>query len=190
MRWRWDQGRLEYFRFDNVVRIAETLTKLDGAPLNVGEDPLRGPLVEHTGLEFKPGHYRVWRNYARVFRCALLATVVDHRLAVTSLCRKLADPSSGVTPGPIARQFTQVGNAVPPVLAYVMAKAIYESISAPLCRPDVPCVNIRRIGDVAAGLPCRIEEDTRQLLMAMENGQNYDSACPPSRQREKRGAAL
>ncbi len=98
MRWRWDQGRLEYFRFDNVVRIAETLAKLDGAPLNVGEDPLRGPLVEHTGLEFKPDHYRVWRNYARVFRCALLATDIDHRLAVTSLCRKLADPSSGVTP--------------------------------------------------------------------------------------------
>lgn len=98
MRWRWDQGRLEYFRFDNVVRIAEALAGLDGTPLNAGEDPLRGPLIEHTGLGFKPDHYRVWRNYARVFRCALLATDVDHRLAVTSLCRKLADPSSGVTP--------------------------------------------------------------------------------------------
>ena len=98
MRWRWDQGRLDYFRFDNVVRIAETLSQMEGVVLNVGEDPLRAPLVEHTGLGFKPDHYRVWRNYARVFRCSLLATDVGHRLAVTPLCRKLADPSSGVTP--------------------------------------------------------------------------------------------
>lgn len=32
--------------------------------------------------------------------------------------------------GPVARQFTQVGNAVPPVLAYEMACAIYKSIYA------------------------------------------------------------
>jgi hypothetical protein len=115
---------------------------------------------------------------------------IPRTMSVRECARLQTFPDTYVFSGPVARQFTQVGNAVPPVLAYVMAKAIYESIYAPLCRPDVPCVNIRRIGDVAAGLPCRIEEDTRQLLMAMENGQNYDSACPPSRQREKRGAAL
>lgn len=98
MRWRWDQGRLDYFRFDNVVRIAETLSALDGIALNGKADPLRLPLMTHTGLGFKPDHYRVWRNYARVFRCALLATDVDHRLFVTSLCRKLANPKAHVTP--------------------------------------------------------------------------------------------
>ena len=98
MRWRWDQGRLEYFRFDNILRIAETLTALDGIKLNGAFDPLRAPLMEQTGLAFKPDHYRVWRNYARVFRCALLATDVDGKLSVTSLCRKLADPKSRVTP--------------------------------------------------------------------------------------------
>ena len=98
MRWRWDQGRLDYFRFENIVRIAETLSRMDGVALNIGADPLRAPLVEHTGLGFKPDHYRVWRNYARVFRCSLLATDVNHRLAVTALCRRLADPSAGVSP--------------------------------------------------------------------------------------------
>ncbi len=98
MRWRWDQGRLEYFRFDNIVRIAETLAALDGVKLNGSFDPLRLPLMEQTGLAFKPDHYRVWRNYARVFRCAMLATDVAGKLAVTSLCRKLADPKSHVTP--------------------------------------------------------------------------------------------
>lgn len=98
MRWRWDQGRLEYFRFDNIVRIAEALSQLDGVALEGRHDLLREPLVAHTGLGFKPNHYRVWRNYARVFRCALLATNISGRLAVTSLCRKLADSKSEVTP--------------------------------------------------------------------------------------------
>ncbi len=98
MRWRWDQGRLDYFRFDNVVRIAEALSALDGVCLDGVVDPLRAPLMQHTGLGFKPDHYRVWRNYARVFRCAMLATDVDRKLAVTALCRKLADPKAAVTP--------------------------------------------------------------------------------------------
>ena len=98
MRWRWDQGRLEYFRFGNVVNAAKVLSDLDGIPLGGATDPLRGPLETGTGLGFKPAHYRVWRNYARVFRCALLATDVDGKLAVTSLCRRLADPKTETTP--------------------------------------------------------------------------------------------
>lgn len=98
MRWRWDQGRLEYFRFGNVVAAAKVLAALDGIPLGGKSDPLREPLQQGTGLSFKPAHYRVWRNYARVFRCALLATDVDGKLAVTSLCRKLAAPKSDTTP--------------------------------------------------------------------------------------------
>ena len=98
MRWRWDQGRLEYFRFENIVNVARVLAGLDGMPLDAAADPLRSSLESGTGLGFKPAHYRVWRNYARVFRCTMLATDVDKKLAVTSLCRKLADPKSDVTP--------------------------------------------------------------------------------------------
>ena len=93
MKWRWDQGRLEYFKFANVVVIARELSKLEGIPLDTQEDLLRKPLKQGTGLPFSPAHYKVWRNYARVFHCSMLATKVGGRLVVTDLCRMLAaDP--------------------------------------------------------------------------------------------------
>lgn len=90
MRWRWDQGRLEYFKFANIVSIARELNKLEGIPLGTQDDLMRAPLEQGTGLPFSPAHYKVWRNYARVFHCALLATNVSGRLVPTDLCRKLA----------------------------------------------------------------------------------------------------
>ena len=90
MRWRWDQGRLEYFKFANIVSIARELSKLEGVPLDTKIDLLRAPLECETGLPFSPAHYKVWRNYARVFHCAMLATKVAGRLVPTDLCRKLA----------------------------------------------------------------------------------------------------
>jgi hypothetical protein len=46
-----------------------------------------------TGLPFSPVYYTVWRNYARVFGCALLAAKAKSTLIITDLCRKLADES-------------------------------------------------------------------------------------------------
>ena len=97
MRWRWDQGRLGYFQFENIVRIAQVLNTLDGVPLNTREDLLRQPLMQGTGLPFAPAHYKVWRNYARVFACSMLATQVNQKLVVTDLCRKLAEEPSVLT---------------------------------------------------------------------------------------------
>lgn len=63
MRWRWDQGRLSYFQYDNLVKIAKVLLDLQGVQINQkGFDPLRKPLEDYTGLPFAPNHYRVWRN--------------------------------------------------------------------------------------------------------------------------------
>ena len=97
MTWRWDQGRLDYFQFDNIVRMARVLATLDGIPLNTKEDLLREPLVQGVGLPFAPTHYKVWRNYARVFACSLLATQVNHRLVVTDVCRALAEEQASLT---------------------------------------------------------------------------------------------
>lgn len=97
MRWRWDQGRLDYFQFDNIVRMARVLSTMDGVMLNSHEDVLRMPLMQGTGLPFAPSHYKVWRNYARVFACSMLATQVNHRLVVTDLCRKLAEDPAVLT---------------------------------------------------------------------------------------------
>lgn len=90
MRWRWDQGRLSYFQFENIVNIAKVLSSLDGVWLNTDGDLLRIPLETGTGLPFAPSHYKVWRNYARVFACSMLATQISNRLIVTELCKKLA----------------------------------------------------------------------------------------------------
>ena len=73
MTWRWDQGRLDYFHFDAIRKIAPVLISLDGARLRGGIDPLRANLQTHTGMPFSPADYRVWRNYGRVFGCQLLA---------------------------------------------------------------------------------------------------------------------
>jgi len=90
--WRWDQGRLEYFLFDNLQTIASCLTGLDGIELNPKEiDPLRPVLESGTGLPFSPSHYRVWRNYARVLGCSLLATKTGKHLLVSEICHKIAD---------------------------------------------------------------------------------------------------
>lgn len=96
MNWRWDQGRLDYFRFDNIVRIARVLVDLENVDLRTsGTDPLRSALMSRTGLPFAPAHYRVWRNYGRVFACSFLATSLNNRLAITDVCRQLAAPEIG-----------------------------------------------------------------------------------------------
>ncbi len=89
--WRWDQGRLSYFNFDNLKRIASVLAQLEGVELNLSNvDPLRDPLEQQTGLPFAPTHYKVWRNYARIFKWTLIAARIDNRLVTTDICRKLA----------------------------------------------------------------------------------------------------
>ena len=98
MRWRWDQGRLGYFKYENIVHIARVLADLDGISMTARGDPLRDFLRKGTGLSFAPADYSVWRNYSRVFQCAMLATRIDGKLVVTDICRKLADKKSAITP--------------------------------------------------------------------------------------------
>lgn len=90
-KWRWDQGRLIYFRFENLKAIAQCLVELEGSSLDTPDiDPLRDELEANTGLPFLPSNYKIWRNYARIFACALLATRINGRLVVTDICRRVA----------------------------------------------------------------------------------------------------
>lgn len=92
-KWRWDQGRLDYFRFGNIKKIASVLVRLDGIELSpaAGGDPLRDFLMSETELPYSaPENYKVWRNYKRVFESTFLATAIDGRLAVSDFCRRLA----------------------------------------------------------------------------------------------------
>lgn len=89
--WRWDQGRLQYFSLDRIRSIAGCIVELEGVPLNADPDPLRSILPAVVGLPFAPVNYRVWRNYARVFKVLGLASKIDGRLCATSLCRRLVE---------------------------------------------------------------------------------------------------
>ena len=92
IRWRWDQGRLKYFQFENLKRISSCLVNLEG--IEVGDASLRESLSTQTGLPFSPANYTVWRNYGRVFACALIATQLEDKLRVTDIGRRLSGTDS------------------------------------------------------------------------------------------------
>lgn len=98
MKWRWDQGRLDYFQYDEIKSIARALVQFNGQALPRGDEPdtLRAVLEHYSGRPFAPGHYKVWRNYKRVFGCQLLATELNGILVCTDLCRQVAADSLDV----------------------------------------------------------------------------------------------
>ena len=141
MRWRWDQGRLDYFNFNNLQKIAQALLSLNGVDIRTPKvDPLREALTAYTGLPFAPNTYTVWRNYARVFKWTMIAARIDRQLMVTDICRKIADTSEGgwgvdqylsfiiprlYYPSPATKQFSATENRVFPlsaILRFLLAK--------------------------------------------------------------------
>ena len=68
--WNWEQGRLEYFQFDELRKVARF-----GA-LHDLRTASRGELEAAVGLPFLPDDdaYRPWRNYGRLFQIAMIAT--------------------------------------------------------------------------------------------------------------------
>lgn len=105
--WRFDQGRLDYFQFDEVKRIAYALDKVDGFPKPTADkDILRQMLSNYSLRPFAaPVSYTVWRNYKRVFGCLLLATEVAGRIVCTDLCRILAEDTGGIDVDDYMRHF-------------------------------------------------------------------------------------
>lgn len=98
--WRWDQGRLDYFQYDEIKQIAQALIAFDGQSLPRGGDPdtLRLTLEQFSEKPFAPNRddYPVWRNYGRVFKCQLLASQIGGLLVCTDLCKKVATESIDV----------------------------------------------------------------------------------------------
>ena len=120
--WHWDQGRLDYFQFDNLKKISRFAVNGDL------KNASREDLASETGLPFLPADdaYRPWRNYSRVFKLSLICADTHDSSISTDIASLLALDGDITTDeykfiGPNARQFTQVGNAVPPVLAATLA---------------------------------------------------------------------
>ncbi len=104
--WRFDQGRLDYFQFDEIKRIALSLADVDGiSKPNVEDDILRHVLANHSLRPFAPADYTVWRNYKRVFGCLLLATEMVGKIVCTDLCKILATKSDEIDIDDYMRHF-------------------------------------------------------------------------------------
>lgn len=65
--WRWEQGRLEYFQFDELRKVAKFASHSDLRHAS------RLDLKSAVGLPFKPTDYVPWRNYARLYQIAMIA---------------------------------------------------------------------------------------------------------------------
>ena len=97
--WQWEQGRGEYFQFENILAMSRILLTKEGMPVSdlSADKLLRDEAFHAAGLKFLPHKrgYTVWRNYARVFKAMMLATDVPDRsgkrvLKCTDLCAHLA----------------------------------------------------------------------------------------------------
>ncbi len=84
--WRFDQGRMAFFQFDEIRKIAKY------AVSNDLKTTTRKPLVDATGLPFYPADekYPPWRNYSRVFKTALIVAEIDGVAKPTKLAELLS----------------------------------------------------------------------------------------------------
>lgn len=132
--WRFDQGRLDYFQFDEVRRIACALAAIDGiAKPKLKDDFLRKSLLDNSSRPFAPADYTVWRNYKRAFGCLMLATEVAGKILCTDLCKVLAKHPEQVDvddylghfarrfyyPSPIFEGYSHIGLQIFPVAAII-----------------------------------------------------------------------
>lgn len=133
--WRFDQGRLDYFQFDEIKSIAKALAALDGIDKPRKDDPdlIRSTLEHFSSLPFAPASYYVWRNYKRVFGCQLLAAEIGNKIYATELCKVLATSPDEVDvddylahvarnfyyPSPIFEGYLPSGQQVFPLIAII-----------------------------------------------------------------------
>ncbi len=85
--WHWDQGRLEYYQFDSLKKIAAFVCKNDFKTATKYE------LLHETELPFSaPETHSPWRNYSRVLKLSLLIREVNSVAVPTDVAQILAKP--------------------------------------------------------------------------------------------------
>ena len=117
---------------------------------------------------------------------------IPRTMSVRECARLQTFPDTYRFTGPVARQFTQVGNAVPPVLAYEMACAIYSSIYAKHRKNIVQIqVDMRRLkGNVTNVCYPVCNNRPQQLRLAIENKKGYKSVVNKGVAKPKRPKSL
>ena len=83
--WNWEQGRLSYFQYDDLRAVSRFVVQgdLKNAPAAI--------VRRATGLSFPPDDYSPWRNYARVYKLALITSEIDDAAQPTDVARILSE---------------------------------------------------------------------------------------------------
>ena len=85
--WHWDQGRLEYFQFGSIRKIAEFVCSHDF------KNASRALLQETTGMSFSaPDTHSPWRNYSRVLKLLMLVYEQNGVSRPTKIAQYLSTP--------------------------------------------------------------------------------------------------
>lgn len=84
--WRFDQGRMEYFQFDEVRKLAKF------AVANDLKRATHAALTPATGLSFPPADdaYPPWRNFSRIFKAAMLVADIGGKAVPTKVAKLLS----------------------------------------------------------------------------------------------------
>lgn len=88
--WNWDQGRLQYFQFDSLRKIAHYAT------IGNLREATHDELGRITHLPFSPRRedYLPWRNYSRVFSLSLIVNSDSQSYTITPVGIALAVPGN------------------------------------------------------------------------------------------------
>ena len=150
--WRFDQGRVNYLKFENIKSLSEGLIDL------TGENPRQKPCVikstitsRHPHLNFLPQseEYPAWRNYARTFGLLNLVPVGRDVSSIhpTKVCEQLALGHAGAFPSfdsyfeylighwryphPAFQEYSHEDEPIYPILAilkFLVARQRYEML--------------------------------------------------------------
>jgi hypothetical protein len=150
--WRWDQGRLEYFRIEIIPKYCQVLCRISGLDAQVDDPQIRFDFKSTTGFEFKPGTYTLWRNYGRVFKLLLIAQSVDGRISATSLARAIGSAGTGQLdsdayleqifaltqfPNPAFEDYSSTGPIVRPMLAVLRTLLLHPKFERGITAEEV-----------------------------------------------------
>lgn len=168
MKWRFDQGRLDYFRFDAVRLIATGLSQIDGVKKpSLENDHLRDALAQACDLPFAPANYTVWRNYKRVFGCLMLAAEVNGHIYASDLCKDLADPSKDVSADDFVAHFAR---------SFYYPSPVFDGyrVEGPLCYPVIAILKLLVLR-LLQGVDPSVSPDEVAHLLAANNVSGFEN---------------
>lgn len=176
--WNWDQGRLAYFQFDALRRIATYVTEHDFMAAD------KDSLLRDTGLPFSaPDSHSPWRNYSRVLKLCLLVSQRGSRAEATPVAQLLSKPGqvtcdeylhflarSSTSPSPALQDWN-----IHTTLRYPLIFSLKYLLTKTAIRPD-PVASLDEIIGAYAMTGLTGAEDDVAFINVVNSDDNYHIA--------------